>query len=911
MICSRSPLQRLALTAVIGLLLVPLPVALARRTKSVATNPASALIRAEKTTVVDSGKIAITLKAGESRTRLQSLAKSLPAKSVKPLEHVGVLVVRPPQGWSNEDAISYYRSMNGIKSVELLVPRILHAPVTPPNDRRFNEQWYHLNTGQPALGTFNDPSRGVTVGADVKTLGGWASLRTSPEIVIAYIDTGLDLQHPDLQGILYTNAGEIPDNGIDDDDNGFVDDVHGWDFVGSTTTALELAPDNDPADEDGHGTFGAGLVGARGDNGIGIAGITGEVKIMPLKIGDNRGNLSTEALLEAYDYAIANGAQIMNLSLGGTDFLQAELEALSRANDAGVLVVASAGNDSLDIDDVKVYPAAYNLPNIVAVGATGRSDRLTDFSNFGARSVDLLAPGEGIVSTVPNYDPNSSFFQNTRDFAFPAYDDDRNGFAEYGYLKGTSFSAPLVSGALALVRARFPALTPLEAREHLLRSTDFLEELSPALSESQGRLNLEHALEGRIYLQRVEPRSVGPATSQTLRLLGVGFDGGESLTLQEAPGVSVAALQQISRTELEGTLLRSPDSDFARRALTVSSPNGSSSTLPSGLVLRPEPHRFADTANVEIPDSVLQGIERQIVVDEALTIDDLEVGINIRHPYRGDLQAHLVSPQGEIITLFNRPGGGDDPTDDMVTTFPVGFPPASSFAAVRGLPARGTWHLFVADDAPLDKGTLVSWGLNIYDFSKMQTNFAGETSGWTQSTNFFGFDPVGFDASPGQISLVAPSGANAYGLWQGTPDALSPMGETLYILRPRVRALRPTGGTLPLLRLRVSRQDFQWSAIFWRSEGFNERYLPGANFEELTEYFITPQPPHPYDEGTDDLRSYFEMGSFGAEDHAGTHYDLSNWDIERRWLGDLGSATTIIDERFTTNTPDLPWSLSG
>ncbi|MFH2052555.1 MAG: S8 family peptidase [bacterium] len=214
--------------------------------------------------------------------------------------------------------------------------------------------------------------------------------------MIAILDSGIDLTHPDLAANLYVNAGEIPDNGVDDDGNGFIDDVHGWDFANE---------DNDPQDDNGHGTFVAGIAGAVANNGVGIAGVAWRVSLLPLKFLDDQGGGTTANAIRALDYAITMGVGITNNSWGGGPYSQALCDAITVAHQAGVAFVASAGGSSRDLDVTPVYPVCYDVPNVVPVAATDENDLLSSLSDYGDETVDLAAPGVSILTTQPGGEP--------------------------------------------------------------------------------------------------------------------------------------------------------------------------------------------------------------------------------------------------------------------------------------------------------------------------------------------------------------------------------------------------------------------------------------------------------------------------------------------------------------------------
>lgn len=217
---------------------------------------------------------------------------------------------------------------------------------------------------------------------------------------MAVIDTGVDYWHPDLRGNIWINTAEFYDaDGVDDDGNGYVDDIRGWDFVGDD--AENTVADNDPMDVDGHGTHVAGIIAAAGNNGLGIAGINWQAKIMALKVeADNGQYFEDFAIIKAIHYAIDQGAKIVNCSFGGSARSDEEEGAFTALKNAGVLAVCAAGNDSRNTDSTAQYPSGYNLDNIISVAASGSDDKLASFSNYGPTSVDLMAPGVRIYSTI-------------------------------------------------------------------------------------------------------------------------------------------------------------------------------------------------------------------------------------------------------------------------------------------------------------------------------------------------------------------------------------------------------------------------------------------------------------------------------------------------------------------------------
>ena len=322
-----------------------------------------------------------------------------------------------------------------------------------PNDPMFIRQWGLQNASLPS--------------ADISAVEAWNQATGSRDVIVAVIDTGVDYTHPDLADNIWVNTGEIPDNNLDDDGNGYVDDVRGWDF--STYDAMLGLPANDPMDYNGHGTHVAGIIGAVGNNNQGVAGVNWKVKIMPISFLGYFGMGFTSDAILALEYAWQNGARLSNNSWGGGAYSQALHDAIQMAGAKGHLFVAAAGNSATDNDLTPHYPSSYDIPYVVAVAASDMSDQLADFSCFGAASVDLAAPGAGILSTWPG--------------------------SQYVSLDGTSMATPFVSGAAALLLSQDTMLDPLGVKRVLLQSVDTLDSLADKVV-SGGRLNLAKVVGG-------------------------------------------------------------------------------------------------------------------------------------------------------------------------------------------------------------------------------------------------------------------------------------------------------------------------------------------------------------------------------------------------------------------------------
>ena len=329
---------------------------------------------------------------------------------------------------------------------------LIQLDATYPGDPGFGQLWGLHNTG--ASGGSDD--------ADIDAPEAWDRATGDPGMVVAVIDTGVDYTHEDLAANMWVNLGEVV-NGIDDDGNGYVDDIHGINAITSS---------GDPWDDHYHGTHVAGTIGAVADNGVGVAGVIWDVQIMALKFLDANGSGYTSDAIECLEYATLMRTvygidiRLTNNSWGGSGYSQALEDAIEAAGEAGILFVAAAGNSGLDTDVTPHYPSSYDLDVVVSVAATDHNDALVYFSNHGEVSVDLAAPGVSVYSCLPGH--------------------------SYGYLSGTSMASPHVTGAAALIWGSHPDAGPAEIKQVLLDSTDPVAALTGRM-RTGGRLNVASA----------------------------------------------------------------------------------------------------------------------------------------------------------------------------------------------------------------------------------------------------------------------------------------------------------------------------------------------------------------------------------------------------------------------------------
>jgi serine protease len=575
-----------------------------------------------------------------------------------------------------------------------------------PNDPRYSSQWGLNNIAQ--TGGLND--------ADIDAPEAWNTTTGSRSIIVGVIDTGIDYNHPDLAANIWRNTREIAGNGIDDDANGFRDDIRGWDFRNN---------DADPFDDNAHGTHVAGIIGAVGNNGVGVTGVAWNVQLMPLKFLGADGSGSTSSAVSAINYAVANGAKILNNSWGGGGFSQALNDAVARARAAGVIFVAAAGNEANNNDTRPSYPANIAVDNVLSVAATDSSDRLASFSNFGATTVDIAAPGVGILSTTPN---------NT-----------------YSSFSGTSMATPFVAGAAALVWSANPSLTYSQVIGRLTSSVDVIPGLAGKVSTS-GRLNVNRALSGSTPVDSTAPRvltatfagdasgitgatltfseavQTSTITASSVKLLG---PSGQAIpaTISFANGNSTVNLT-FSRQTTQGTysLIVEPTvKDVAGNLLNQDNDATFGEVTQdrftaTRLVTPVTTSTFTFNTQTAIRDQATTTVS--LPISSSLTIEDINIQVNLRHTYDSDLVITAIHPDGTRVNLFNRRGGaGDNLTstvfDDEATRlisqgvapFTGSFRPETALSAFDGRTANGTWKLEITDAARADIGTLLNFSL--------------------------------------------------------------------------------------------------------------------------------------------------------------------------------------------------------
>lgn len=397
------------------------------------------------------GEVIVGLEDGVSVSEQRgvvAVGAELGASVETAVPELGLRVLDLPAGVGVGEAIRKYEDTPGVEFAE---PNYIVRPVQATSDPGFPQLWGLENTGQ----------NNGTPDADVDAPEGWPLVQDASPVVVAVIDSGVEVNHPDLRENIWVNPGEVAGNGIDDDGNGHVDDVNGWDFANGDASVYDGLQDD-------HGTHVAGTIAAEPDNGLGIVGVARNTKVMPLKFIEGDGGSVSDAIA-AIDYAVRMGVPVSNNSWGGAGNSLSLRLAIERAGEQDHLFVAAAGNSGANNDSPAEasYPASYDSENIISVAATDRRDRLAGFSNYGATKVDLGAPGADILSTIPG-----------------------GGYASFS---GTSMASPHVAGAAALILSRNPGLRDDEVKSALLSESDSISSLA-GRTVTGGRLNVFSAL---------------------------------------------------------------------------------------------------------------------------------------------------------------------------------------------------------------------------------------------------------------------------------------------------------------------------------------------------------------------------------------------------------------------------------
>ncbi|MDB9440670.1 S8 family serine peptidase, partial [Sphaerospermopsis kisseleviana CS-549] len=690
-----------------------------------------------------SNKLIVKFKDGINTTQANEIKNTLGVAKTETIKLTGAQIWTLSGKTSVETALATHKNNPIFQYIE--PDYIVTKAVTFPNDPSFNQLWGLHNTGQS----------GGTPDADIDAPEAWDIQTGNPNLVIGVLDTGVDYNHPDLVGNIWTNPGEIANDGIDNDNNGYIDDIRGWDFAYN---------DNNPSDVDGHGTHVSGTIAGKGNNGVGVTGVAWNAKIMPLKFLDDTGSGSTSNAILAINYATAKGVKITNNSWGGGGYSQALYDAINTAGQQGALFIAAAGNSSANADINPMYPAAYNLANIISVASTTNTDSLSSFSNYGLTSVDLGAPGSAIYSTLPN---NS-----------------------YGTLSGTSMASPHVAGAAALVWSQNPTWTAQQVKNTLMNTGDSIAALagktvsgkrlnvfnalaaanlpsvtvsvSPATVQEDGATNLVYTFT-RTNLNLSSPLTVNFGASGIANAAPVGSDPadynvltGSAVTFNPTTKLGTVTFAANATT---ATVVVDPIADTLAEIqnetvnITVNSGTGYIGGSPgaaTGTIVSEETLPiFTNPNNITIPSSGAGNPYPSIINVSGLTgnITSLKVTLtNLSHTWSDDIDVLLVSPTGAKAILMSDVGGSNDlanvtltfdptatanlPDSSQITSgsykptnfqsgdlfnspAPVG-PYGTDFSVFNNTNPNGNWSLYVMDDEGSDSGSIAGgWSLLI------------------------------------------------------------------------------------------------------------------------------------------------------------------------------------------------------
>ncbi len=682
-------------------------VALENRTLPSVSGVASPGLFAVDPNTYDPTHVLVRLRDGAPAAALGAGAERLDGQLFRVTLAAGVTVPQAVQGYGARPDVLFAEPDYQVRLTS----------AAAPSDAGFPYQWALSNNGVYA----------GTPGDDIGARTAWGVSTGQGRVIVAEIDSGVDYTHPDLAANIWTNPN--PTQG----------DVHGYDFVNN---------DPDPMDDAGHGTHVAGIIGAKGDNGFGVAGVDWNVQIMPLKFLNAGGMGLMSNAVRAINYAVAHGAQVVNMSFGGT-YDAAMRDAMANARSAGVIFVVAAGNDARNTDVYPVYPADYPLDNIISVAAVDNNFRLAPYSNYGATSVKIAAPGSTILSTLPHNN--------------------------YGGMNGTSMAAPFVTGAIALVRELEPTWSYQQVIQQVLGTVTPVAGLQGKVAAG-GVLNVGRAL--ATLTPATTTTRPTPSDATGARVTAAVFSGAAAGTVDRVRLSFSEAIDPASFTPADVAAITGPAGPIGTAGVTVTPVAGSGNTqfdvafpaqalagtyqvalgadvrdlagnpldqngngvngeagdgYTAGYALTAASVSTVASANVPQPVLDQQTAVSTLTVNQDLTIRDLNVRVNIAHSYDGDLVVILQAPTGQQITLMNRRGGsGDNVTavfDDQAgrpvaagaAPFAGSFQPETPLSALNGANARGTWMLFVADKSLRDQGTLNGWSLEFTSGAQAQS----------------------------------------------------------------------------------------------------------------------------------------------------------------------------------------------
>lgn len=688
----------------------------------------------------------------------------------------GYYVVQVSQAVGVDRAIAAYANSGFVRDVS---PDFLLGIQATPNDTQYAQQW--------SLNSANN------YGINASTA--WNATKGTTKPIISVMDTGIDYNHVDLYKNIWLNQKEIPttrkaklldidsdglitfrdlndsrnqgtgkitdqngdgritaddilapmkktngvDNGlggwadgVDTDGNKYKDDFVGWNFVTNT---------NRPDDDNNHGTHVAGIVGAVGNNGVGISGVAWVSQMMAIKFMNSSGQGSIGSYIAGLDYAVANGAKISNNSWAGGSFTSLLYDAIANAKLKGHIYVAAAGNASTNIDLTPSYPASYDVSNVVVVASTSRTGTLSSFSNYGASTVDIAAPGEGILSTLPDN--------------------------KYGVMGGTSMAAPHVAGELALIWAKNPTWTYTQVINKLLATgqkvsalngkvtTGAIADAAAALGQVASASNTttpkvvfatatgtDTNTLNKITVTFSEAVNPSTVTASAVKLLG---PSGATISLSSVKAVSNSAYKKF---ELYFATQNTPGTYSLQLLNTIKNPQGVRLSTYYTTFSIAKTATYANKVAQAVPDNAT--LTSTIKVNQNAKVDSIALKVNINHTYAGDLALYLVAPSGKKIKLAYRLGGAGnnytntvfaDSARNSITTaaapFTGVFKPTEAFSNFKGLSTLGNWKLVVQDLKRGDVGTLLNWSMTITT-TNGQTLSTSSTK--SQTATIQGFD---------------------------------------------------------------------------------------------------------------------------------------------------------------------------
>lgn len=686
----------------------------------------------------------------------------------------GTFLIHAPETIGYRQLSSQLSGLPGFKYVE---PNFVFArPQAIPNDPTYSQQWAWNKINAPAA---------------------WDVTTGSSDIVVAVLDTGAQITHPDLSANIFVNPFETPGNGIDDDGNGFIDDVRGWNFGNNTPTV----------DTDRHGTHVAGTIGAVGNNSIGVTGLNWSVKVLPLDIfPDNYTSSSYYIAALAY----LNGLKLRGVnvvasnnsygSLGGTS--TAVKEAIRSNANQNILFVAAAGNDGQNVSSSGFSPATNGEPNSIAVAASTSTDARASFSNWGT-NVDIAAPGQNIRSTTPT---NS-----------------------YGDLSGTSMASPHVAGLVALAYSLVPNASYHQIKQAILDGGDPVNwALTPTATNKRinaaGTINIVRThVSGKAFLDHnrdgiqqtgesplrgwkvfhdannngirdasepyanIQPNGqydlIVPAGSQRIRLenqsgytLTLGssgytftlnqYDSSDGIDFAVAPN-NTGVIEGLVFVDANGNGIRDAGESPLAGSTVFLDVNNSGTLEPASVFHAPD-------TPLGIPD--MRTITSNLYVVRSGTISDVNVTLHITHPYVNDLQVTLIHPDGTRVRLVNNNGGSGDNFNNTVfndqastpitsgsAPFSGSFRPIDPLSSLNGKPATGGWQLEIVDGGASDIGVLNGWSLSFDNANGDAVQYTSADGTYRFGGLSTGTHRVRVAPRPG-FNIISPTG----GLWTQT-----------------------------------------------------------------------------------------------------------------------------------------------